>query len=608
MFLFRVIDLLALVGLFVQTFVAWIFVLVLASIGRSVASRPALRNFLWAFAALALSLTVLSVRFFRVHEVELNPELWRDGSLAPTICYALYMGLKTLFGLQLVQGSYRLAGRRVPRLLRRGQWVAAAILASTAIPFPGIGDLLPIQATVMLASSIASLRALRPLRGSDSAFRILRGSLIALGASWLVHGAATLVEPGSPIARILPFNSILDLGVQLALGVGLVVGLLQTAHERRLTAERERERLRRSIEKDEKLRALGTVVSGVAHELNNPLTVIAGYADMLRESGAAGRPAEIIAEQADRCRGIVQNLSALAGQSVHPRRELDLEELARRVVRGLDVDRDRVRIAPMDGLRISADRIGLEQVLANLVQNALHAAPPGEPVAIRARGVEGGVELEVADRGPGVPPGLRDRLFEPFFTTKAPGQGTGLGLSIAHAIVRDHGGTIGFETGPGGRGAVFRVCLPERPPDDETPAPREAAQARGQSLLIVDDDDAVRAVLGAQARRHGWSVRDAASAEEALGLALAEFDAVLCDLRMPGIGGVGLHDRLDAERPELLDRFVFLTGDLASSGSVEFAGRCRSPLLHKPVDFDELFARLDAAAAAARPGRLTIGA
>ncbi len=600
-----ILHILGLVGLFVQAFCAWIFVAVLAALrepqrGRGEARSGAYGSFQQAFLALALALSVMSFRFWPGRGLSDQNPYWQQGQLAPTACYVLYMALKGWFGLCLVRGSYELRGGGSPAWLRTWHWPVIALMAATPLAVPYIDPLLIIQAPVMVACALLALRGHWPLRSRDSGARIVAAGLASLALIWTFHAGVELSSQAWPLRKpLISLNSFIDLGVQLALGIGLVVSLLQQAHRRALEAEQEEARLRRELEKDDKLRALGTVVSGVAHELNNPLTVILGYAELLQESCVDGTAA-ILTEQAERCRGIVRNLSALAGQSVHPLEEIDLEQLARRVVRGLSPELTSegrgVWVDDMHGLHLYADRIGVEQVLANLLSNALDASPKGGVVTVRARAVDDGVELVVLDEGPGVPAGDRGRLFEPFFTTKAPGKGTGLGLSIAHAIVRAHGGSMRVEGGPAGRGSAFVTRLPlhgSQDPSGRPPAaPLPAAATQDGLVLVVDDDPAVRAILLAQAKLRGWRAIEASRAEEALAAPLAEIDAVLCDVRMPGIGGAGFYDRLVADSPQIAARVLFMTGDLASPQALAFAERCPRPLLQKPFDFDNVFERL----------------
>ena len=600
MFLLEVFQLFGLVGLLVQTFVAWIFVALLVSMERQDSSREAFRHFLRGFFALALSLTVLSARFFRTHDVTYTSNLWSDGQLLPTLCYSLYMALKIEFGLRVVIGSHLLVGTPVPRWLLRAH--LPAVVASTLPPFfvPDIDPLLAVQAPAMIAVALLALRGLRPYRERTTGIRFIRIALTGLCLSWSVHALAVFADGKWGAQYWLQMNSFVDLGVQLLLGVGLVVSIFQIAHRKQLAAERERERLQQSIARDQKLTALGGVVSGVAHELNNPLTVILGYAELQQESPDQENAA-IILEQAQRCRGIVRNLSALAGQSVQRRTPNNLSEMLDRCIRGLPPkltrDNRRVEVDCPQDLELVCDGFGIEQVVVNLVANALQATPPDSTVRVYAQRQNGHIQLRVTDEGPGVPEEFKCQLFDPFFTTKQPGQGTGLGLSIAHAIVRQHDGTIEVESSRGtgdesSSGAAFSVTLPAVSAEPETSAPSTPPPARNRQLLVVDDDRAVRSVMCQVAQRRGWDAVASPSAEEALALDWGNVDAVLCDLRMPGMGGAGLHDELTASDPSRLERVVFFTGDLASSDAIQFSDRCTRPLLEKPVDYDELFALL----------------
>ena len=614
MFLLKSIDLVALVSLLVQAVVAWVFFAIQRTLTRREGAARAVVEFQWAFFALASALTVLCARFFLSYEITESPDYWDEGRALPIACYSAYHLGKGAFALLLVRGAYRMAEREPPRWL---SFVGLPFLAAfTLAPLfePNINYLLVWQGPLMVTAALVALRALRDTRSPLLGLTLVRYALVALAVAWVVHSLSVPLLDVFPPARYwLALNSFVDLSVQLVLGTGIVVGVVQLANERARAAEADRERLQRALESDERLRALGTLVSGVAHELNNPLTVILGYAELLGSGAKGGAEVQIIGEQAERCRGIVRNLSALARNSVHEPRELETDELVGRVLRGLPTELTqggaRVRVEQRVKARLSGDRSGLEQVLANLLVNALQADTSGAPVELAVDANEREVHLSVTDRGPGVPPELRSRLFEPFFTTKAPGHGTGLGLSIAHAIVRAHGGRIEVENGPHGRGARFRVVLPRLSEPARALAPSAAHEpppedAQGRTLLVVDDESAVRTVLSQHASRRGWVVSEAESAEAAFEhiARFGEPDLLLCDLRMPGLGGAGLHARLERERPTLLVRSVFMTGDLAAPDSVQFVERCRRPVLAKPFDFDELFRSLERTARLARVG------
>ncbi len=597
MFLLKSIDLIALLSLLAQAFVTLIFVGILAAIGRREPHLAGFRLFFAAFTTLAVALGVMSLRFFRTHDIEPGYTLWVEGNWLPTLCYSVYLAFKGLFAWFLVRGCRELAG--LPRIPQRWPWFAAIAALSLAPWFvPSIDTLLAIQAPLIVVSALLALRALTSLENALSGLSIVRWALIGLAASWVVH-AITATGHGQlrPLQAILSLNSVVDLGVELMLGTGLVITILQEAHRRALESERERQMLREQIERDEKLRALGTLVSGVAHELNNPLMVILGYAEMLSGTEHHKEGPRIIAEQAERCRGIVRGLSALAGQAVHPRELLDGVALAQRVIRGLALEAlcegRRIELRSLQKAMLVSDRIGLEQVLSNLAINALHACPSGGLVTISVLDVRTGIHFLVEDDGPGIPPAQRAQIFEPFYTTKPPGMGIGMGLAIAHAIVRSLGGTITVSDAANGRGARFCVALPHTLGSLQPETLR--ALSSGRRLLVIEDDPAVRLLVRRQAERRGWTVSEADSAERVLedAEAVESYDALLCDVRMAGIGGVGLHDRLLTENPRLLSRIVFYSGDHASKELRSFSKRCKRPLLHKPFDFNELFARFD---------------
>ncbi|MBI4562690.1 MAG: response regulator, partial [Candidatus Rokubacteria bacterium] len=250
----------------------------------------------------------------------------------------------------------------------------------------------------------------------------------------------------------------------------------------------------------EKLAAMGELLAGVAHELNNPLSVVLGLASLLRETVPGGPVAESvqdISQAAERCARIVKNFLALARQQPTERRQGQLNQIAKEAVEllayPLRVDNVEVRLDLAEDLpALWCDPHQLHQVLVNLITNAHHAmreAPPPRQLRLTTRfhPTDGQASLDVADTGPGIPPEIQSRVFEPFFTTKPSGQGTGLGLSLCHGIVEKHGGTIRVTSTPG-QGAVFRVELPVVPAPTsglEASLSEGGAPIRGKTILVV---------------------------------------------------------------------------------------------------------------------------
>jgi signal transduction histidine kinase len=253
----------------------------------------------------------------------------------------------------------------------------------------------------------------------------------------------------------------------------------------RKQAEEQLQRQQEALIQTEKLAAMGSLLAGVAHELNNPLSVILGQAGLMRQLTEDPRlrtRAEKMAQAAERCARIVKNFLALARQRPLERQRTQLNQVIREAVDllayPLRVD-NVTAVLDLDPAlpALWADPHQLHQVVVNLVTNAHQAMRQSDPprtitLATRLDPARGRVVLTVADTGPGIPPPIRRRIFEPFFTTKPPGQGTGLGLSLCQGIIEQHRGTIEVENPPG-RGAVFRIELPVEAP----PAQPEAVAA-----------------------------------------------------------------------------------------------------------------------------------
>lgn len=378
-------------------------------------------------------------------------------------------------------------------------------------------------------------------------------------------------------------------------------GLLSTYTD--VTAVREAERevraQRDAMRQSERLSALGSLLAGVAHELNNPLSIVVAHATLL-EDMAGSDPALVARAQkirsaAERCARIVQTFLGLARRRPPERRPIriaDVVEVAFDLVgytlrsAGVAVARD----LPADLPEISADADQLVQVMINLLTNAQQALQSREHprrLAITARATEeGGVALTVADNGPGVSAEARERVFDPFFTTKPEGVGTGVGLSLCRSIVTAHGGTIALEETPGG-GVTVRVVLPpgrlavERAA--EAAEPQALVTRRLRTALVVDDEPEVGAVLAEILRADGIAVETASDGAGAQALlAEREVDLILTDLRMPGVDGMALHRWLVETRPALARRVVFVTGDRIST-AIDIALReTGRPVLAKP--------------------------
>jgi PAS domain S-box-containing protein len=377
------------------------------------------------------------------------------------------------------------------------------------------------------------------------------------------------------------------------------------AVERDITRETE---LREQLIHSERLAAAGQLVSGVAHELNNPLQSVVGYAELLLDNerrDEAREDLQQILSEASRAAKIVHNLLAFVHRSSAERTSASLNDIVQSAVALRSYEFGVANIAltadyadNLPPVRVSREEI--QQVLLNLLLNAEHAIKSsgdrGE-LRIRTMTCDEGVVIEVHDSGPGVPPNVAGRIFEPFFSTKEVGQGTGLGLSIALGIVEAHGGTLVLADV--GRGACFRLTLPTA----ETKSPAEAGEASdvraqsalaGQRALVADDEEPVRLLLRRLLTRRGFEVDLAADGQIAAELLEhSQYDVVLCDVKMPNKSGFALYENLRQRQRDVLDRFVFISGDILNAQLHNLADSSQIPLLSKPFDAAKLDRVLD---------------
>ena len=360
--------------------------------------------------------------------------------------------------------------------------------------------------------------------------------------------------------------------------------------------------------RSEKLATMGSLLAGVAHELNNPLAVLMGQTHLMREvvqDGALRARADQISAAAERCARIVRNFLALARQQPPERHRLVLNAVVREAVEllayELRTDNVEVVLDLAEGLPILwGDAHQLHQVVVNLVANA-HQAMRGSTVrrirlATRFDRERTRVRLEIADTGPGIPPDIQAKIFEPFFTTKPPGQGTGLGLSLCQGIVEEHGGTITVVSGAG-VGAVFHIEFPlpaPAPPGPPTPAAGAPVSSAlppigAKAILVVDDEVEIAGVLAEALERLGHHVEVASGGGRALELLTQRaYDLVISDTKMPGVDGVALYGEIARRFPVLRERVVFLTGDVLDPEKRAFIERTGAPFLTKPFDVQEV--------------------
>ena len=381
---------------------------------------------------------------------------------------------------------------------------------------------------------------------------------------------------------------------------------LFTAHVRDLTQQKEAAheiaRQRDRLYQSEKMSALGSLLAGVAHELNNPLSIVVGQALMLEEDGSgelAQRAARIRAA-AERCGRIVKSFLAMARQRGPEKKPVNLNETVRAALElvgygirsaGIKVTADLAADLPT----FSADPDQLGQLITNLIVNAQQALkdvpqPRRLRIQTRHKSAQSRLRLVISDNGPGIPRNLRSRVFEPFFTTKPVGSGTGIGLSICHAIASAHGGSIEVDETPGG-GATFTIRLPVVAVDElGLPAQVERVpEIARRRALVIDDERDLAELIAEMLTREGFAADVATSGVEALAeLRRRSYDLVLSDVRMPGLDGPALLRRLQSEWPALAERVIFVTGDTLGLGAGSVLDKLGRPVIEKPISPDEM--------------------
>ncbi|HTV58627.1 MAG TPA: ATP-binding protein [Verrucomicrobiae bacterium] len=466
------------------------------------------------------------------------------------------------------------------------------------------GNVRSMNARFLQLFSLEPQTPLDPLRWEDLAARVAGRfqNPESFSAPWKAFqggGSAAIhseLEISQPARRILKRYSraVLDSSGQRA-------GWLELFTD--VTGERQ---IQSKMIQTEKMAALGLLVSGIAHELNNPLTGIMGYAQLLLGQNlppAQRAEAAKVWEEAERARHIVKNLLCFARESKREYTRVQINEVVERTlalrsyelkVENIAVDRDLDPELP----ETMADPHQLQQVVLNLLVNAeqalLESCGQGRIILRTRRLGSQRVALEVADDGPGIATENLNRVFDPFFTTKAPGIGTGLGLSIVYGIVQQHGGEVAAENLTGG-GMRFTVELPLQRVAASAPAAEGDAasgprrQISSGRILVVEDEPTVAQLIADVLREEGHAVEATLDSQEGLTLlSRRRFDLVICDLRMPRLDGTAFYDALVHSGSPLQRSILFVTGDTLAARTQEFLDGRRLPYLAKPFLVEEL--------------------
>jgi PAS domain S-box-containing protein len=368
----------------------------------------------------------------------------------------------------------------------------------------------------------------------------------------------------------------------------------------------EKKRMEIQLLQSEKLSALGTMISGVAHELNNPLTSIIGNAQLLEKKDVPDdikKRLAVIIKESLRSAKIISGLLAFAREHKPKQGMVNINTI---VVESMKLKEYDLRVNNID-VKASlsedlpetyADPFHLEQVFINIINNARDALSDldGSALVVRTYEKDDTILIEFEDNGPGIPDEFIKKIFDPFFTTKEVGKGTGLGLSIAYGIIKEHKGAITVESKPG-KGAKFVVAIPIR--KGMEPREREVIthiQSPGdkKTILVVDDETSLRNLLFETLTEGGFLVEVASTGEQAIEIIeTRKFDAVISDIKMPGIDGKQLYQYIQKHHPEITEKIIFITGDILNKETQLFIHAANNKFIEKPFDIDVLLSMLN---------------
>ncbi|MDV2989771.1 MAG: PAS domain S-box protein [Dehalogenimonas sp.] len=379
----------------------------------------------------------------------------------------------------------------------------------------------------------------------------------------------------------------------------------------RKRAEEEQHQLRDKAEMSSRLAAVGEMAAGIAHEINNPLTGVIGFSELLltRPDVPEDMKQEltIINEGSQRVKGIVRRMLTFARQSKPEKSSVDINELIENTLelRGyvlktsnIEVVRDFESRLP----RVTADAGQLQQVFLNLIVNAEFAMKQAHDkgiLVIKTERIDGHIRISITDDGPGMSAEVKAKLFQPFFTTKEPGEGTGMGLALSFGIIKEHGGSITVESVEGS-GSTFIIELPvataeTAPSAVPVPVAPSPAPAKKGRVLVLDDEPTVGMLVKTILTGCGYEVTNCLVPAEALEkLRQGGYDLLILDIRMPGMSGIEFVEELRHRWPELLSRILFITGDTSDLTTREYLNTHQIPFITKPFEKKELEDKVNA--------------
>jgi len=396
----------------------------------------------------------------------------------------------------------------------------------------------------------------------------------------------------------------------------------EALHVHQRLTDQELTELQKQFIQSEKLAAVGLLVAGIAHEINNPLTVIANTAKFLLEeelSEEQRREVETVYRNAQRAAKIVRGLLTFARQHKPEKRNVQINEALRKTLALQEYDFRGSNLEIVQELErglpgVIADEHQLQQVFLNIMINAKQAMIETHGrgrFIVRTERVGHMIRVSFLDDGPGIAPENVEKIFDPFFTTKVVGKGTGLGLSLSYGVIQEHAGRM-YVKSRLGEGATFIVELPAALDREDSEAMAlEADQADGvgegisipdeqvdgrkpirlrKQVLVVDDEADITNMLKKCLEKSGLRVDTAYGSDGAIRKLSnnGQYDLIICDLKLPGIGGQGIYHYVSERNPTLARRFIFMTGDLANPETMAFLTTVENPYLEKPFETEQI--------------------
>jgi PAS domain S-box-containing protein len=372
--------------------------------------------------------------------------------------------------------------------------------------------------------------------------------------------------------------------------------------ERKQTEERERQ-LQQELNLSSRLASIGQMASGIAHEINNPLTGVIGFSQLLTSKDIPddmAKDIEVIHSEAQRVAKIVEGLLAFARQHKPGRNYVDINDIITQVLRLRSYEMKANNIQVETGLAhdlpvTMADAGQLHQVFLNIVLNAekemINAHGRGKLI-VKTEQTGDKIRISFTDDGPGISKENLDKIFDPFFSTRAARNGTGLGLSICHGIITQHNGRI-YATSKPGKGATFIIELPVVADNEEaekTEVIREEPWQRiGAKILVVDDEPAILSFLKELLTNEGYQVETLERADDALEkLRNQRYDLIMLDIKLPVMSGIELYRHIEKTKPTMVPKVLFITGDMVEPSTRDFLEKTKASYITKPFNMDHL--------------------